>query len=56
LDGKAKDIVIKTDTVGFGCARAVMDALEASLFRPAKRGEESVAMKIAIPYQFKLED
>jgi hypothetical protein len=35
VDGKAKDIEVKENTVGFGCARAAMDALEASLFRPA---------------------
>jgi TonB family protein len=56
LDGKAKDIVIKADTVGFGCARAAIDALEASLFSPAKRGGENVSIRIAIPYQFKLEE
>ena len=56
VDGKAKDIVIKEDTVGFGCARAAIDALQASLFRPAKRGVETVSFRIAIPYQFKLED
>jgi TonB family protein len=56
VDGKAKDIVIKEDNVGFGCARAAIDALEASLFRPAKRGAASVPIRIVIPYQFKLED
>ena len=55
-DGRAKDIKVKEDNVGFGCARAAMDALEASLFRPAKRGGASVPIRIAIPYQFKLED
>ena len=32
-----------------------MDALQASLFRPAKRGVEIVPIRITIPYQFKLE-
>ena len=56
VDGKAKDIEIKEDTVGYGCGRAAVDALEASRFNPAKRGEESVSIRISIPYQFKLED
>ena len=56
VDGKAKDIVIKEDNVGFGCGRAAIDALEASRFNPAKRGNESVPIRISIPYQFKLED
>ena len=55
VDGKAKDVVIKEDTVGFGCARAAIVALEASLFTPAERGgDEIVRIRIAIPYQFKL--
>ena len=56
VDGKAKDIEVKEDDVGFGCARAAIEALEASRFSPAKRGEESVPIRISIPYQFKLED
>ena len=55
-NGKAIDIEVKEDKVGFGCARAAIDALEASLFRPAKRGVEIVPFRIAIPYQFRLED
>lgn len=56
MEGRAIDIKVKEDNVGFGCARAAMDALEASLFRPAKRGVEIVPIRITIPYQFKLED
>lgn len=56
VDGKAKDIEVKEDNVGFGCARAATQALKASRFNPAKRGEESVPIRISIPYQFKLED
>ncbi len=56
VDGNAKDIVIKEDKAGFGCARAAIEALKASRFTPAKRGVESVSFRIAIPYQFKLED
>ena len=56
VDGKAKDIKIKEDKVGFGCAEAAIEALKASRFIPAKRGVESVPIRIAIPYQFKLED
>ena len=56
VDGKAIDIEVKEDKVGLGCAKAAIDALEASLFRPATRGGVSVPIRIAIPYQFKLED
>ena len=56
LDGKAKDIKVKDDDVGFGCARAAIDALEASLFTPAKWGVEIVRFRVAVPYIFKLED
>ena len=56
MDGKAKDVVIKEGIVGFGCARAAIQALNASQFFPAKRGDEIVPFRIAIPYQFKLED
>ena len=56
VDGRAKDIKVKEDNVGFGCARAAIDALVASLFRPGERGVEIVPIRIAIPYQFKLED
>ena len=56
VDGKAKDIVVKEDTVGFGCARAAIQALKASHFIPAKRGEETVAQRITVPYTFKIED
>ena len=56
LEGSAKDIKVKEDNVGFGCARAAIDALEASLFRPATRGGVSVPIRIVIPYQFKLAD
>ena len=55
-DGKAKDIVIKEDTVGFGCAGAAIQALKASRFIPPKRGEEAVAQRIIVPYIFKAED
>jgi TonB family protein len=55
-DGKVKDITVKEDTVGFGCARAAIQALKASRFNPAKRGGESVAQRITIPYTFKIED
>lgn len=35
VDGKAKDIEVTEDGVGFGCARAAMRALKASRFVPA---------------------
>ena len=56
VNGKAKDIVIKEDKVEFGCAEAAIEAVKASRFTPAKRSVESVPFRIAIPYQFKLED
>ncbi len=56
VDGKAKDIEVKEDNVGFGCARAAKQALKASRFNPAKRGDETVSQRIAIPYIFKIKD
>ena len=56
VDGKAKEIEVKEDEVGFGCARAVIQALKSSRFNPGKLGDEIVPYRIAIPYQFKLED
>ena len=56
VDGKAKEIKVKKDEVGFGCAQAAINALEASRFAPAEKGDEKVPMRISIPYQFKLED
>lgn len=56
VDGKPQDIKVKEDNVGFGCARAAIQALKASRFNPAKRGEKSVPQRIAIPYVFKIED
>ena len=56
VDGKATDIEVKEDKVGFGCARAAIQALKSSRFNPAKRGDDIVPMRIAIPYEFKLEE
>ncbi len=56
VDGKAKDIKIKEDKVGYGCARAAIQALKASRFIPAKRGGKSVSQRTTIPYTFKIED
>ena len=56
VNGKAKDIEIKDDEVGFGCARAAIKALKMSLFYPAKRGGKNVPQRISVPYKFKLED
>ena len=55
-DGKVKDIKVKEDTVGFGCARAAIQAMKASRFNPAKRGSKSVSQRITVPYVFKIED
>ncbi len=56
VDGKAQDIKVKKDNVGFGCARAAIQALKASRFIPAKRGGKSVPQRTTIPYTFKIED
>ena len=55
-DGKVKDIKVKEDTVGFGCARAAIQALKASRLDPAKRGGKSVSQRITVKYVFKIED
>ena len=56
VDGKAKDIEVKEDEVGFGCARAAIQALKSSRFNPAKRGEEVFSQRITVPYTFKIEE
>ena len=56
VDGKATDIEVKEDKVGFGCARAAIRALKSSRFNPAKRGGESVPQRISVPYTFKIEE
>ena len=56
VDGKAKDIEVKEDEVGFGCARAAIQALKSSRFNPAKRGGENVLQRITVPYTFKIEE
>ena len=56
VDGKATDIEVKEDNVGFGCARAAIRALKASRFNPAKRGGENVPQTLTIPYAFKIEE
>ena len=56
VDGKAKDIKVKKDNVGYGCARAAIQALKASRFIPAKRGGKSVSQRTTIPYTFQIED
>ena len=55
VDGKATDIEVEEDKVGFGCARAAIRALKASRFNPAKRGGENVLQRITVPYTFKIE-
>ena len=56
VDGKATDIEVKEDNVGFGCARAAIRALRASRFNPAQRGGENVPQTLTIPYIFKIEE
>ena len=56
VDGRATDIEVEEDKVGFGCARAAIRALKASRFNPAKRGGESVPQRISVPYTFKIEE
>ena len=56
VDGRAKDIEVTEDNVGFGCAQAAIKALKASRFVPAKRDGEFTPVRISIPYLFKLVD
>jgi TonB family protein len=55
VDGLAHDIKV-IEGIGFGCDEVAVDALKASRFAPAKQGEKPVAVRIQIPYRFKLED
>jgi len=55
IDGLAKDIRV-IEGIGFGCDKAAIDALKASRFAPAKRGETIIALRIQIPYRFELQN
>ncbi len=55
VDRLAHDIKV-IEGIGFGCDEVAVDALKASRFAPAKQGEKPVAVRIQIPYRFKLED
>lgn len=55
VNGNATDIKV-VDPKGFGFDEAAIDALKKSRFTPAKRGGESVPMRIRIPFRFTLED
>jgi len=55
IDGIAQDIKA-IQKLGYGCDEAAINALKASKFSPAKRGRTPVAVKIQIPYRFRLED
>lgn len=55
IDGKAKDIKVK-EGIGFGCDEAAIEALKRSRFSPAEKDGKPVAIRIIIPYRFKIED
>jgi TonB family protein len=54
VDGEAKDIII-LKSAGFGLDEAAIQALKASRFAPARQGRLPVAVRVQIPYRFKLE-
>lgn len=56
VDGKARNIEVKEDNVGYGCARAAIEALKDSRFIPAEQDGEPIPMRISIPYRFVLVD
>lgn len=54
VDGTAREIRV-IEGIGYGCDEAAIEALRASRFIPAKRGDEQVSVRIQIPYRFVLE-
>ena len=44
------------ESVGFGCDEAAIAALKASRFLPARQDDKPIAIRIKIPYRFRLED
>ena len=57
VDGRATDLkVIKEEPKGFGFGEAAIDAVKRWRFTPAKKGGESVPMRVKIPIRFTLDD
>ena len=55
VDGKASDIKVR-EGIGLGCDEAAIEALKRSRFTPAQKDSKPVAIRIIIPYRFKIED
>jgi TonB family protein len=53
VDGKARNIEV-VQGIGYGCDEAATAALLATRFLPAYKGEYPVAVRIQIPYRFKI--
>jgi len=54
-DGTPRDIKV-IQKLGYSCDEAAIEALKSSRFLPARRGKESVAVRIQIPYRFQFEE
>lgn len=55
VDGKARNIKV-VQGLGYGCDEAAIVALRAARFFPAYKGKHPVAVRIQIPYRFKIEE
>jgi len=55
IDGKASDIEV-LEGLCYGCDEEAIEALKRSRFTPAKKDGKPVAIRIIIPYRFKIED
>ena len=55
IDGKASDIEV-LEGMGYGCDEEAIEALKRSRFTPAQKDGKPVAIRIIIPYRFKIED
>ena len=57
VDGRATDFkVIKEQPKGFGFGEAAIEAVKRWRFSPAKKGGESVRMRVKVPVRFTLDD
>jgi len=55
VDGKARDIKVRAG-IGMGCDEAAIEALKRARFTPAQKDGKPVAIRIIVPYRFKIED
>ena len=55
VDGKARDIKVR-EGIGMGCDEAAIEALKRSRFTPAQKDGKPIAIRIIVPYRFKIED